>query len=107
MEAQKEMIARMVRYGLLFVSGWLVSEGLIDQEFADQWLSETTAMIVGFVLVMVPVVWGYLKARFDRRVVEVAVQLPPPPADTPAEVVAAVNEAKAVVKADSTTTVPY
>lgn len=107
MEAQKEMIARLVRYGLLFVSGWLVSKGIIPADFAETWLNDTTMMVAGFVIVSIPIVWGYLKAKFDRKVVEAAVQLPPPTADTPKEVKAAVTEAKAIVAADDTLTVSY
>lgn len=107
MEKQKELIARLVRYGLLFISGWLVSKGIIPADFADAWLNETTTLIAGFVIVSIPVVWGYLKAKYDRKVVEAAVQLPPPAADTPKEIQAAVTEAKAIVAADSTLTVSY
>lgn len=105
MEAQKELLARMIRYGLLFVSGFLVSKGIIPEDFAETWVSETTVMLAGFVVVGVPVVWGYLKARFDRKVVEEAVQLPPPAASTPKEIQAAVAEAKAIVRSGDTTEV--
>ncbi len=101
------MIARLVRYGLLFVSGLLVSKGIVPQEFADSWLTETTALLAGFVIVTIPVVWGYLKAKFDRKTVEAAVQMPPPTAETPTEIRAAVTEAKAIAAANSSTSLPY
>lgn len=94
METQKEMIARLIRYLLLFVSGWLVTRGIIPQEFADTWLNETTTLIAGVILVSIPVVWGYLKAKFDARVVEAAVQLPR--ADTPSEIQAKVEQARGI-----------
>ncbi len=106
MEAQKEMIARLIRYGLLFVSGWLVTKGLVPQDFADTWLNETTALVAGFVIVTIPVIWGHLKARFDNKVIEVAVQLPKPD-NRPLAIKAAVAEAKMVASGEGSAGVPY
>jgi hypothetical protein len=103
----KEMLGSLIRGVLWGLSGLLASKGIFPDGFAEEWVNTTAGVLAAILLSVGALVWSHLTKQFNRESLEAAVQLPPPPADTKAEIKAAVTEAKAVASASDTVTVPY
>lgn len=99
-EITKQVAAAAIRWALAFVGALLVKQGIIDQQMADAWLGEITATLLGLIILAIPVIWKILNARFNIIALIKAVQTEPP-ADTPREIKAAVQEAQQAASDDS------
>lgn len=101
----KQVLAAVIRYFLASLAAFLITKGIIDPALADAFLGQATAVLVGVVIIAATIGWKYLNAKYHILSLIKAVQTNPP-ADTPAEVRAAVNAVKAEVK-DAHTVASY
>jgi len=99
-DVTKQVLAALVRYLLFAFGSWLVKKGIIDQQMADAWLTEASAIVAGTALLAIPLLWKVLNARFHFLALIKAVQTDPP-ADSPQEIKSAIQDVKAQVKADA------
>lgn len=100
-EVTKQVAAAFIRWALAGLGAWLIRKGIIDAQTADAWTDEVATGLLGLIVLAMPVVWKVANARFNILTLIKAVQKHPP-ADTKAEVKAAVAEVKADVQAENT-----
>ena len=105
-EIFKQMLTSVLRGGFLALGSLHVRHGILNAADADLWVSGVSYAVAGAVVVAIPLVWKYFNAKYNILVLRAAVQTTPP-ADTTAEVSAAVANVKAEVSAAPTTTISY
>lgn len=85
-----EFLGQLVRKALVVLFGVLVSHAVISQDLAARFTNTYTGDIVVFLLVAIPIAWGYAKLRYNKLFARRALAAAP---GTPAqEIKAAVLE---------------
>ena len=100
-DISKQVAVAIIRWLLFSAGAWLVKKGIIDQSMADAWVAEAATILAGAILILIPIVWKYLNAKFHFLTLVEAVQTTPP-ANNKSEIKAAVQDVKATVSANNT-----
>lgn len=69
MSIWKQFIGLLVRLLFAWLFGVLVSKSIISRELADKLTESATGYAVLAIIALVPIVWGYLKLRFNKYLV--------------------------------------
>jgi hypothetical protein len=72
-----QLLGNLVRFLLVFLFGVFTSKGIISQELADKLADSGSFYIVSFLLIVVPVVWQYLKTRYNLQITQAALDAAP------------------------------
>lgn len=82
MNEDKKPIYWMVLFGIVrhllgIAGGWLVAKGLIDTDTHDRLMSEGVTQVVGYLLMLVPIVWSVLQKKQVGQWLRTALHMPP------------------------------
>jgi hypothetical protein len=98
-EISKQVLISLVRYGLISIGAVLVSRGIINEQTADAWLSETSLIIAGAVIAAVTIGWRWMNVRFN--VFETIKAMQASPVETQTEAIIALEDVRAEVKEEN------
>lgn len=70
-------LASWLRGGLKFLSGWLIGHAILDSAQAETFSALLTQIILGALPFVAGQIWTWMDQRFQKKVVEAALVLPP------------------------------
>jgi hypothetical protein len=85
-DVMKSLATALVRYALIAIGAFLVRKGIVDQDLINTAVPQLTITLVGAIILAIPVIWKYIRAKFLHQLVQTALNAP---AGTPVEVAVA------------------